>query len=326
LSSCRGCDGEGRAAMPQEVPAWKDYGRTIKTIRKSTLGKKSSSFESMSELDELFAGFDGADKTGKGTLSLGEVTKGLIVELKDRTRLKNSDNLVVESVEEAIRRGFHATKNLIPGDGRADQLEHDEFRAMLIYMERFFELLQFFKVVELEKGKPASTKSGGDERPVFVYDKEFAQCLPMIKAWGVSITGRPNDVFAELSKGAGKMGFDAFAHWALQASLDFLAPEESTSPGEPSPDAEKRKARAMKYKKEMEKEEKEAQLEREAKQKMAQDMEELAAKSAAALQSSRDALKARSPSSRGASPTGYYLPVAEVGASPSSLAKPPGLW
>lgn len=164
--------------MPQEVPAWKDYGSCLKVIRKNTLGHKSKSFASMNEVDELFAGFDGADKNGKGTLALGEVTKGLIVELKDRTRLKNSDNLVVETVEEAIRRAYNATKDLIPGTGRADQMEHEEFKAMLIYLERFFELLHFFKVVELEKGKPALTKSGGEEHPVLVFDKEFALCVP----------------------------------------------------------------------------------------------------------------------------------------------------
>lgn len=120
--------------MPQELPAWKDYSRTLKQIRESTLGKQKNEFASKSQLDELFEQADGPDKNGKGTLSFNEVNKGLIEELKDRTRLKNSDNLVVESVSEAIRRAFHATKNLIPGEGRPDQLEREEFRVMLLYL------------------------------------------------------------------------------------------------------------------------------------------------------------------------------------------------
>jgi hypothetical protein len=49
--------------------------------------------------------------------------------------------------------------------------------------ERFFDLLDMFKVVELEKGKPATVKSGGDERPLILYDKEFARALPKVKGW-----------------------------------------------------------------------------------------------------------------------------------------------
>lgn len=316
--------------MPQEIPAWKDYGRTLKVIRKSTLGNNAKAgsgqreFESMNQLDELFSGFDGADKSGKGVLSLGEATKGLIVELKDRTRLKNSDNLVVESVEEAIRRAFHATKNLIPGEGNPNQLEHEEFRAMLIYLERFFEMLQFFNVVELEKGKPASTKKGGDEKPVMVYDKEFAQFIPRIKAWGVSINGKPNQLFAELSQGTGKMGFDAFAHWALQASLDFLSPEDPAPSGSPpDPKAEEKKARAMKYKKEMEKEQREAQAEREAQQAVQAAMEALTENNMSALATTKSPLQ-KSP---GSPETGSTSPPQKTYASPSSLAKPPHmLW
>ena len=75
---------------------------------------------------------------------------------------------------------------------------------------RFFELLDMFKVVELEKGKPATFKQGGDERPVVVRQKEFALAIPKVKAWGVEILeGTPTDMFAEVSDGAGKMGFDA---------------------------------------------------------------------------------------------------------------------
>ena len=32
--------------MPQEMPAWRDYGRVLTLVRKSTLGKKRNEFES----------------------------------------------------------------------------------------------------------------------------------------------------------------------------------------------------------------------------------------------------------------------------------------
>ena len=175
--------------MPQEIPAWRDYERTFRIIRTSTLGKKNDKFESKSQLDELFQGSDGADKRGKGTLSLGEVNKGLILELKDRTKLKHSDELVVESVEEAIRRGFHVTKNL-GAAGRKDELERDELRMLLIYLERFFHLLDMFKVVELEPDRPATVKSGGAERPLRLLQKDFARTIPKLKEWHLSI-GQP---------------------------------------------------------------------------------------------------------------------------------------
>ena len=123
--------------MPQEAPAWKDYGKQLKIIRESTLGKKKNEFASKSQLDELFDQADGSDKKGVGTLSWNEVNKGLIEELKDRTRLKNSDNLVVETVSEAIRRAFNATKNLVSGEGNnPNQLEREEFRVLLVYLVR----------------------------------------------------------------------------------------------------------------------------------------------------------------------------------------------
>lgn len=84
-----------------------------------------------------------------------------------------------------------------------------------------------FKVVELEKGRPATFKSGGDERPVVIRQKEFALAIPFIKDWGVQIEGKPNEIFDEISKGAGKIGFDPFAHWALKLSLGFVDPPKS---------------------------------------------------------------------------------------------------
>lgn len=212
--------------MPQEIPAWRDYARMLKIVRQSTLGKKKNEFESKSQLDELFENFDSeafvAGKEGQGTLTFKELNKGLLNELKDRTRLKHSDELVVDSVSEALRRGFMATRNLSGGGEK--QLDREELRILLIYLEHFFELLHMFKVVELEKGEPAKVKSGGDERPVRVGQLEFSRSVPTLKAWGLTI-GKPAEAFRELTHGTGAIGFDGFAEWACKASLEFIEPE-----------------------------------------------------------------------------------------------------
>jgi hypothetical protein len=91
--------------------------------------------------------------------------------------------------------------------------------------ERFFELLDMFKVVELEKGKPATFKSGGDERPVVLREKEFSLALVNVRAWGVVIEGKPTEIFAQVTQGQKTIGFDAFAHWALKMSVGCEPPE-----------------------------------------------------------------------------------------------------
>ena len=58
-----------------------------------------------------------------------------------------------------------------------------------------------FNVIELDKGKPATFKQGGNEMPVCVREKDFALALPAIRAWGVIIEGKSPDLFAELTKG-----------------------------------------------------------------------------------------------------------------------------
>jgi hypothetical protein len=82
-----------------------------------------------------------------------------------------------------------------------------------------------FNVVELEKGKPATFKSGGDERPVVLLNKDFALALTVIRSWGVVIEGKAPEIFADATQGKNKMGFDAFAHWALKLSVGVPPPE-----------------------------------------------------------------------------------------------------
>jgi hypothetical protein len=122
--------------MPQEMPAWKDYAKQLKIIRTSTLGKGKNEFASKNRIDELFDSSDGPDKSSRGTLTFNEANVGLIGELKMLTRLKHSDKLVVDTVSEAIRRGFRATRNIKQDDGKPDQLDREEYDDMLLYLVR----------------------------------------------------------------------------------------------------------------------------------------------------------------------------------------------
>ena len=130
---------QSRSEMPQEKPAWMEYSRELKIMRASTLGKHSNEFASKNQIDELFDNADGPDKGGAGVLSFIEMKKALMEELRDRTRLKNSDNLVQETVTEALRRAYNATKNLVAQGGDPESLDREEMRIMLVYLVRVLE-------------------------------------------------------------------------------------------------------------------------------------------------------------------------------------------
>jgi len=116
-----------------------EYSRELKIMRASTLGKHSNEFASKNQIDELFDNADGPDKAGMGVLTFIEIKKALMDELNDRTRLKNSDNLVQETVIEALRRAFNATKNMVAQGGDPNTLDREEMRIMLVYLVRVLE-------------------------------------------------------------------------------------------------------------------------------------------------------------------------------------------
>ena len=116
-----------------------EYSRELKIMRASTLGKHSNEFASKNQIDELFDNADGPDKGGAGVLSFIEMKKALMEELRDRTRLKNSDSLVQETVTEALRRAYNATKNLVAQGGDPESLDREEMRIMLVYLVRVLE-------------------------------------------------------------------------------------------------------------------------------------------------------------------------------------------
>ena len=112
----------------------------MKGVRDSKLGGGKDEFESKSELDELFQGFDVAVVGAKtvGTLNFEELKNGLMNELKFRTNLKNLDHVACGAVIESMRRGFAAVKD-IDADGDSS-LSRGEFRILLIYLERYYAL------------------------------------------------------------------------------------------------------------------------------------------------------------------------------------------
>eukprot|EP00325_Prymnesiales_sp_UTEX-LB-985_P009716 CAMPEP_0174695244 /NCGR_PEP_ID=MMETSP1094-20130205/1665_1 /TAXON_ID=156173 /ORGANISM="Chrysochromulina brevifilum, Strain UTEX LB 985" /LENGTH=567 /DNA_ID=CAMNT_0015891693 /DNA_START=50 /DNA_END=1753 /DNA_ORIENTATION=- len=251
--------------MPQEIPAWKDYQKVLTIIRKSKLNKaKKNEFESMSELDELFRNFDAqaftAGKAGQGTLTFNEAKNGILTELKDRTKLKHSDNLVVDTVAEAIRRGFKVTRSM---GGAGSEMDREEFRLLLVFLERYFTLLDMYKVVELEKDKPARVKSGGDERPLRVGQLDFARSIPKLKEWGLTI-GPPAQAFTMLA-GEGKtmITFDEFAAWSVGTSMQYVEPE-------PEEEEVDYAAEALKAKKELDRKERKKKAAQEKKRKEAE--------------------------------------------------------
>jgi len=130
----------------------------------------------------------------------------------------------------------------------------------------------------------------------------------------VTIEGRAPDIFAELNKGLGKMGFDEFAHWALKTSLGFgEAAIGNTAVSFAAILTPEQQARydGLQYKSVQQKEAEEAKALLEAGISGAKAQ---MAKNAADKQAAMDLLKVLKPGDRG------YPTVAARGAPPSSLA------
>ena len=131
-----------------------EYARELKIMRADTRGKHSNEFASKNMLDELFDNADGPDKAGMGVLTFIEIKKALMDELNDRTRLKNSDNLVQETVIEALRRAFNATKNMVAQGGDPNTLDREEMRIMLVYLVRVLVLEPMALPAKIQRHQP----------------------------------------------------------------------------------------------------------------------------------------------------------------------------
>ena len=77
----------------------------------------------------------------------------------------------------AIMRAFQAAKNAVNTKSRlgADFVERAEFRALLVYLQRYFELHIKFQSID----------AGGDHR----IDKgEFKKAVGLLSGWGLNVT------------------------------------------------------------------------------------------------------------------------------------------
>ncbi|CUI14795.1 flagellar calcium-binding protein, putative [Bodo saltans] len=162
--------------------------------------------ESKHKRMELFKQFD---PNSNGYLSLAEVDKGL------------RDVLAIEElfdVKPVIMRAFQAAKGANNKTNKAgslgpDFVEKSEFRLLLVYLGKYFELWELFEAVDTD-----------DDRRIDI--GEFRKAVPVINSWGAHITD-VDATFKQIdANGGGIILFDEFAHWALSKHLDELHPDD----------------------------------------------------------------------------------------------------
>eukprot|EP00966_Prymnesium_polylepis_P261638 6043903-Prymnesium_polylepis.1 len=138
------------------------------------------------------------DLSGNGFISLGAA--GL--------------NDALDLLSPAITRAFHAAKDArTAGQGEAAQYvtRGEEFRLLLVFLMRYFELLRMFDIVD----------TNNDRR---IDLKEFQAALPALERWGVRVVDAKAE-FAKIDKdGGGRLLFDEFSGWRAQNSHPSVPP------------------------------------------------------------------------------------------------------
>ena len=142
---------------------------------------------------KLFKAFDA---NGNGYLSLAEIDRAILDVL-------GSEDLF--DCKPAIMRAFQAAKAAgKSANARGDDYVEDgrEFRLLLLYLRRYFELHTMFRAVD----------TSGDRR---VDQAEVAAALPLLRRWGVEVESA-GEAFGQMDLDeGGHVLFDEFAHWAL---------------------------------------------------------------------------------------------------------------
>ena len=141
--------------------------------------------------------FNSFDPNGNGYLSLAEVQKGVRDVLQ-------SDALF--DAKPAIMRAFQAAKNAVDTKSRlgADFVERAEFRALLVYLQRYFEMYVMFNRIDTSR----------DHR---INEVEFMAAVFLLADWGLIMEDSPleNEFAAIDTNGGGFILFDEFCDWAL---------------------------------------------------------------------------------------------------------------
>jgi hypothetical protein len=141
------------------------------------------------------------DNNGNGILSLAEIDRGI----RDILQLDS-----VFNCKPAIMRAFQAAKQV---NGKTsgmsgDYVERNEFRALLEYLRKYFELYVMYRHIDTNFDGRVSLG-------------EFKEALPKLQEWGVEIDDA-DEAFELIDiDGGGMILFDEFAAWAIPQTLSL---------------------------------------------------------------------------------------------------------
>ena len=172
--------------------------------------------EKKADEDKRMKMFLSFDTNGNGQLTMTEVHAGL----KGVLFMKGTNSKAVASFLPAITRAFHAAKDSDGNSGKASEtVGKAEFRALLVYLKRYIELLVAFNLIDTT-----------DDRRV---DRaEFEAAVPLLESWGVHMEDPTKEFESIDSDGGGRLLFDEFASWALKKGLS-VTPHDTRQPSEP---------------------------------------------------------------------------------------------
>lgn len=203
------------------VPQWVALARKLPTGR-----------EQVKERDKLFAAADGGNK---GYLSLAEI-EAMLQRYKVEVNRLTGDERGLKDSKPAILRAYQAAKDVsgrlgtrpdpeaqAAGIDASELVSRDEFRFLLVALQRYFELLAMFLTID----------TTDDQR---IGLDEFRRAAPAFRDWGLGEAGTRGGYIVRNAKAEfakidtnhqGHVLFDEFAKWALDVNLRLLpdAPE-----------------------------------------------------------------------------------------------------
>ena len=191
-----GRGGGARVGSMADFPPtfWEDLGRKLPTARDPATRKRRM---------DMFSAFD---PNGNGYLSLAEVDRG-ITQALDCQQLFDAKPVIMRAFQAA--KYAHSTKSKLG----ADYVERIEFRLLLVYLRRYFELFVMFDAID------------GDDRRI---DRgEFLAALPKIAEWGVTLADAGAEFDSIDTNGGGSILFDEFCAWALAKELDLVEDDDA---------------------------------------------------------------------------------------------------
>ena len=153
--------------------------------------------------DKLFKQFD---PNGNGFLSLAEVDKG--------AREILSLHTLTNGLAPILLRAHTKAKNAATQHGdvsvdNADYVQSFEFRALLVYIYKYFELWSIFDAIDADKDRRIS------------YD-EFLKAVPILEGWGMKIEDASATFASVDANGGGQVLFNEFCDWAFDADEDVV--------------------------------------------------------------------------------------------------------